>query len=54
MNEIESIIKVNIQSVEITSIENTQNIQLIVPENTEELDKFISLQSRVKKMRNIS
>ena len=49
MNEIESIIKVNIQSVEITSIENTQNIQLIVPENTEELDKFISLQSRVKK-----
>lgn len=49
MNEIENIIKVNIQSVEITSIENTQNIQLIVPENTEELDKFISLQSRVKK-----
>lgn len=49
MDEIEEIMKANIQSIEITSVENNQNIQLIIPENIEELSKFISLQSRTKK-----
>ena len=46
IEQITSILKANIQSVEITNIENTQSIQLIVPENTEQLPNFISLQAR--------
>ena len=50
MDAIEEVMKANIQSIKITSVENNQNIQLIIPENIEELSKFISLQSRVKKI----
>lgn len=46
---ISEIIKINLQSIDITSIENTQNIQLIVPEDTEKFENFVSLKSRTKK-----
>ena len=46
---ISEIIKINLQSIDITSIENTQNIQLIVPEDTEKFENFVYLKSRTKK-----
>ncbi len=49
MEEIQNFMAVNIGSVEITSVENTQNIQLIVPEDTQGLSDFICLQSRLNK-----
>lgn len=49
IDEISDMIQINMQSVEITNIDNSQNIQLIVPENVDELPKFVSLQSRTKK-----
>ena len=39
-------IKADMQSIEILDRDNNQNIQLIVPENTEELNNFIVLKSR--------
>ena len=46
---IENIIDVNVQSVKIDKDNNNQSIQLIVPRNTSDLNKFIALQSRTKK-----
>lgn len=46
MQQVTGILKANIQSVEITNIENTQTIQLIVPENTETLSDYITLKDR--------
>lgn len=52
MEEIAEVLETSMQSIEITNIENTQNIQLIIPKNASELSKFITLQSRVKKNEN--
>ena len=43
---VENSIKVDMQSIEISDRDNNQNIQLIVPENTEDLSNFIVLKSR--------
>ena len=42
----ESILNANVQSVTIDKDDNTQSIQLIVPQNIDELSNFIVLQSR--------
>lgn len=44
--EIKETIAINVQAVEITNISNTQNIQMMVPENTEKLTNFITLKQR--------
>lgn len=44
--EIKETIAMNVQAVEITNISNTQNIQMMVPENTEKLPNFITLKQR--------
>ena len=44
--KIENLTKTRVESIEITNITNTQSIQLIIPENVEELSEFIHLQSR--------
>lgn len=49
LEPITSILKANMQSVEITNIKNTQNIQLIVPENIEQMSEFIALQQRTNR-----
>ena len=47
--EITNSIKVNMQSVEIVKNDNNQSIQLIVPEEVENLQDFIVLRDRTKK-----
>lgn len=47
--EITNSIKVNMQSVEIVKNDNNQSIQLIVPEEVEHLQDFISLRDRTKR-----
>lgn len=47
--EITRLLKTNMQSIEVN--ESTQSVQLIIPENVEELDNFISLKSRTKEER---
>lgn len=54
MEQFTGILKVNMQSIEVTSIENTQNIQLIVPESTEDFDEYIKLRSRVNRNKTYS
>lgn len=54
IEEISGLLKINTQSVEITSIENNQSIQLIIPENTESISDFIKLESRVNKNESYS
>lgn len=49
MEQTTGILKANMQSVEITNIENTQNIQLIVPENIEKLSEYITLRDRINR-----
>lgn len=49
MENIQNLGLFNMQSIEIENKNNNQNIQLIVPENINELSTFISLQSRTKK-----
>ncbi len=44
--KIEDAINLNMQSVEIVKDDNNQNIQLIVPNNVNELEKYISLKPR--------
>lgn len=46
LDGISELIEVNMQGIEITSIENTQNIQLMIPKDTEKLEQFITLKSR--------
>ncbi len=52
--EIKNSIKVNIQSVEIVKNDNNQDIQLIVPEDTENLQDFIKLRSRTNQEQSYS
>ena len=47
--QIENILNVNVESVKIDKNNNNQSIQLIVPENVDELKNFVSLQSRKNK-----
>ncbi len=42
-------IVMNIQAVDITNISNTQNIQMMIPENSENLSQFITLKQRGNK-----
>ena len=46
--EITSVIGVNIQSVKIIKDDNNQNIQMIIPEDVNRLEEFISLHDRKK------
>ncbi len=47
--DITDLLGANMQSVKIIKNDNNQNIQLIIPENVENIDTFISLRSRTKK-----
>lgn len=47
--EIQDTIRLNRQSVEIVKNENNQSIQLVVPENVEDLKEFIVLRNRKQK-----
>ena len=49
IENIEDTIKCYMKIVEITNIENSQTINLIVSENSQDLAKFITLKSRTKK-----
>lgn len=46
LEQITGIAKLNMQSIEITNVENTQSIQLIVPEDVNDFSKYITLRSR--------
>lgn len=46
---ITDVLGANIQSVKIIKNDNNQNIQLVVPENVDNFDTFVSLRSRTKK-----
>lgn len=46
---IQKVLKTHMQSIEITSTENNQNIQLIIPENVEDMSEYITLRARNKK-----
>ena len=48
-DEIESILGVNIQSVKIIKNDNNQSIQLIIPEDVNQLEDYISLRDRKNK-----
>ena len=45
-DEIQSVLNVNVQSVQIDKNDNNQTIQLIVPEDINKLNEFITLESR--------
>ena len=51
LEEIQEGMSFNMQAVEILNIENTQDIQMIIPENVEELRKYISLENRKTKQK---
>ncbi len=48
-DEIESVLGVNIQSVKIIKNDNNQSIQLIIPEDVNQLEDYISLRDRKNK-----
>lgn len=51
LEEIEEGMSFNMQAVEILNIDNTQDIQMIVPENTENIKEYITLENRKTKQK---
>lgn len=51
LEEIQEGISFNMQAVEILNIDNTQDIQMIIPENTENLKEYINLENRKTKQK---
>lgn len=51
LEEIQEGMSFNMQAVEILNIDNTQDIQMIVPENTENIKEYITLENRKTKQK---